>query len=252
MTLTRFQLKILAICSMFLDHAMKIFQGFLEPAMGQFWYTTVLSLGRMAFLIFGFQLAEGLWHTHDVKAYLKRLFGFAVLSEVPFQMVKSLILTGRITLSLGLTNVMMTLFLGAVTCVVYDRCRREERPELGKGLVFLLALAAEALGTDYGGFGVLFVFLIWHGWQSEGRRRVLLWLILLYYGLWIPLALLAWGVTPMAVYEGALYLAVALGTGLLLGRYGGAAGRRGGKYVFYLFYPVHLLFLAGWYCVMTA
>ena len=88
MTLTRFQLKILAICSMFLDHAMKIFEDVLEPAMGQTLYTAVLSLGRMAFLIFAFQLAEGVWHTHNVKAYLKRLFGFALLAEIPFQMVK--------------------------------------------------------------------------------------------------------------------------------------------------------------------
>ena len=44
MTLTRFQLKILAICSMFLDHAMKIFEDVLEPAMGQTLYTAVLSL----------------------------------------------------------------------------------------------------------------------------------------------------------------------------------------------------------------
>ena len=84
MTLTRFQLKILAICSMFLDHAMKIFEDVLEPAMGQTLYTAVLSLGRMAFLIFAFQLAEGVWHTHNVKAYLKRLFGFALLAEIPF------------------------------------------------------------------------------------------------------------------------------------------------------------------------
>ena len=83
MTLTRFQLKILAICSMFLDHAMKIFEDVLEPAMGQTLYTAVLSLGRMAFLIFAFQLAEGVWHTHNVKAYLKRLFGFAQCDDDP-------------------------------------------------------------------------------------------------------------------------------------------------------------------------
>ena len=113
MTLTRFQLKILAICSMFLDHAMKIFEDVLEPAMGQTLYTAVLSLGRMAFLIFAFQLAEGVWHTHNVKAYLKRLFGFALLAEIPFQMVKSLILTGEITLSFGLTNVMLSWVYGS-------------------------------------------------------------------------------------------------------------------------------------------
>lgn len=57
MTLTRFQLKILAICSMFLDHAMKIFEDVLEPAMGQTLYTAVLSLGRDG--VFDFRLPVG-------------------------------------------------------------------------------------------------------------------------------------------------------------------------------------------------
>ncbi len=166
MTLTRFQLKILAICSMFLDHAMKIFEDVLEPAMGQTLYTAVLSLGRMAFLIFAFQLAEGVWHTHNVRAYLKRLFGFALLAEIPFQMVKSLILTGGISLSFGLTNVMMTLFLGALSCVVYAFSVQKDRRDMGKFAVFLIALLAEVMGTDYGGFGVVFVFVLWYTWHS--------------------------------------------------------------------------------------
>lgn len=65
MTLTRFQLKIFAICSMFLDHAMKIFEDVLVPAMGQTLYTAVLSLGRMAFLILpsSWQKASGIPET---------------------------------------------------------------------------------------------------------------------------------------------------------------------------------------------
>ena len=146
MTFTRFQLKILAICSMFLDHAMKIFEDVLEPAMGQTLYMAVLSLGRMAFLIFAFQLAEGVWHTHNVKAYLKRLFGFALLAEIPFQMVKSLILTGEITLSFGLTNVMMTLFLGVLSCVAYAFSAQKDRRDMGKFAVFVIALLARLWG----------------------------------------------------------------------------------------------------------
>lgn len=250
MTLTRFQLKILAICSMFLDHAMKIFQGVLEPAMGQVLYTAVLSLGRMAFLIFAFQLAEGVWHTRNVKAYLKRLFGFALLSEIPFQMVKSLILTGGISISLGLTNVMMTLFLGVLSCVAYAFSAQKDRREIGKFAVFVIALLAEIMGTDYGAFGVIYIFVLWYTWHSPQRQRAMFWMILCYYGLFIPLALLSWGITFMAALEAGMYLAVSLGTWALLGRYQGEVGRKGRKYVFYLFYPVHLLFLAGIYCLV--
>lgn len=250
MTLTRFQLKILAICSMFLDHAMKIFEDVLEPAMGQTLYTAVLSLGRMAFLIFAFQLAEGVWHTHNVRAYLKRLFGFALLSEIPFQMVKSLILTGKISLSFGLTNVLMTLFLGVLSCVAYAYAAQKDRRDMGKFAVFLIALLAEVMGTDYGGFGVVFVFVLWYTWHSPQRWRAMFWMILFYYSLWIPLALLSWGITFAAVFESFMYLAVALGTWALLRQYHGEVGQKGGKYAFYLFYPVHLLCLAGAYCLV--
>lgn len=121
---------------------------------------------------------------------------------------------------------------------------------MGKFAVFVIALLAEVMGTDYGGFGVVFVFVLWYTWHSPQRWRAMFWMILFYYGLWIPLALLSWGITFAAVFESAMYLAVALGTWALLRQYHGEVGHTGGKYAFYLFYPVHLLCLAGAYCLV--
>ena len=51
---------------------------------GREWMTCV---GRIAFPIFAFELAQGYTHTHDLRAYAKRLLLLAVVSEVPFDMV---------------------------------------------------------------------------------------------------------------------------------------------------------------------
>lgn len=45
------------------------------------------NLGRLAFPIFAFQIAEGYARTHNFKRYLGRMFLFALISELPFNLM---------------------------------------------------------------------------------------------------------------------------------------------------------------------
>ena len=75
---TSFSLHVMAMAFMLCDHLWATFMT------NQDWMTCV---GRVAYPIFAFMIVEGYFHTSNLKAYVKRLFIFALLSEIPFNLV---------------------------------------------------------------------------------------------------------------------------------------------------------------------
>ena len=99
--LNSLHLKLLAMVTMLIDH-----MGFtLFPY--ALWMRCV---GRLAFPVFCFLIAEGCAHTHDKKRYAARLLVFAVLSEPAFDLMHGVWFT------MDYQNVLWTLLLGALVC----------------------------------------------------------------------------------------------------------------------------------------
>lgn len=210
-------LKTIACLTMLIDHV----GATLVPVMA------LRIIGRMAFPIYCFLLAEGMAHTRDVKKYGIRLAIAAVLAEVPFDLA----LFGHLTLAHQ--NVMVTLLLGYFMTLWM---RRAERAPLVPVIVF--AVAAELLSADYGAFGVMIIALFVMSREREDRLPMQV----------MFLAALNWFIGGAGWQVGQIFVPVQICAVLAMipiGLYGGGKLTRSRlvQWGFYLFYPVHLLAL---------
>ena len=105
-------LKIIALVSMLIDHiaasllTIQLQLHYTEP-LYQAFIVMRYFIGRLAFPIYCFLLVEGFERTKNRRKYAERLFLFALISEVPFDLAFN-----RCVLSLGHQNVFFTLFAG--------------------------------------------------------------------------------------------------------------------------------------------
>ena len=136
--------------------------------------------GRLAFPIYCFLLVEGFLHTHDFKKYALRMLGFAVLSEVPFNLM-----CGGTWFYPVHQNVIWTLLMGLLGVHLLETVRRKQKPALFAAAAVGVILAGAVLGilcmVDYYAVGVLtvLVFYFFRGrawWCLAGQLLALYWL----------------------------------------------------------------------------
>lgn len=185
-----------------------------------FWYRfddVLRAIGRLAFPIFCFLLVEGFLHTKNVKKYVLRLGLFALISEIPFDLAFN-----ETILESSYQNVFFTLFIGLLM-LIWLRYFEKALPPHISWLRFIVALTAILLAmflrTDYDGFGVMLIFLLYE-FRSLPKLRCIAGAILMLFH----------STTGCLAF-------------LLIWFYNGERGKQLTKYFFYAFYPVHLLLL---------
>lgn len=246
--LNALDIKIIAMLLMLCDHLWAT----LIP--GNRWLTDI---GRMAFPIFAFQIAEGYFETHNYKKYLKRLFIFALISEIPFNLMYS----GSFIYPFH-QNVLFCFCIALVLMRLADKLRAKENFVFSLGFVaiclkgkvvfalgfvaicFIGYWAGNIFMVDYYGYGILMVltFYLFHGmrygWIGELASMILINGIMM-NGMTIELEIMGHGFSfPQQAFAVFALIPVWL--------YNHKQGPHNKKIQMacYSFYPVHMLLLA--------
>lgn len=232
--MTTFVLKLLALLTMVVDHVAVCGWEMGWPVIGEqpALYLWLRGIGRIAFPIYCFLLANGLRYTRSRQKYLIRLFLCGLLSQLPFA---AALYAGEwaatgVSVLWRHGNVLFTLFLGGLLAHVLERCRTGVSPKnilcLGGCCLLLLCLGLGWMDMDYGIMGVLLILLLYEVREKKWQVPVLLFWCLAEY---LPLQ------TPQFFLVLAAVAAVALYN-----------GKQGPKFqlFFYLSYPLHLAVLA--------
>lgn len=235
--LSAFTLRIIALLTMFCDHAAK-------TIFASHNVNFLLLVGRFAYPIFAYQLVEGYVHTKDLKSYIKKLLCFAVLSEIPFNL-----LAGDGTLFYpSAQNVLWTMLIGI--CVIYGMERMQRYETMSISLVvscFFIVMCGYLAATygrvDYAGPGILMIVLFYGSRQTKYRYWIELSGMVLINGYLLMGPFEVWKIGNREVtysLQSAAILAL-----IPIWLYGGKQGyhSRWFQIFCYGFYPLHMILL---------
>lgn len=224
--LNRDVIKYIAMTAMLLNHIANIF---LVP--GTLWYEVLVDIGYFTDITMCYFLVEGFRYTHSRKQYALRLFGFGVVSQVPFSMA----FAQNGILEFQDFNMMFTLFL----CFCILLCIETIRNRFLRGVLIVLLIFG-SLFCDWALLAPVFTLLF--AWAGENRTRQ--------KAAFGAAALLYGGMAGLG--SGQVWEAVGCAVPILVSAfvilylYNGrraARGRTFYKWFFYAFYPAHLLVL---------
>lgn len=225
--MTNFQIKIIAAITMLIDH---VGVAFHSPTLN---LLRLRQVGRISFPLFVFLVIEACLHTKDIKRYMGRLFLFAFISQIPFAWLAGVPVFSHL-------NIFFTLFLGVFFVYLYKIAI--ENGGIVSILFFIVLfvfgyIIADINNFEYGGYGLMFIMIMYiaRGYDFKYKRVYTAVALVVMSAILYPpftafmLPFFIWAVSsmiPIYFYNGEL-----------------GYNTRLTKWIFYLFYPVHLLFL---------
>lgn len=221
-------IKYIAIAAMLLDHIAWTFLRFDSPAAQLFHI-----IGRITAPIMCFFIVQGFIHTRDVRKYLFRLLFFALISQYPWCLMHNQKIT-QFPL-----NMIFTLFFALLAV-----CAEAKISNAPLRIITVFGCAAATMKFDWCFFAVLWSAVFYKYRDNERKKLLYFSLISLAYTAYIFLGSVENGADLLNSFLSCLFT---LGTFLclpLLASYNeNIRPNKKSKYVFYFFYPAHMLIL---------
>jgi hypothetical protein len=220
------QIKLIAIAAMTIDHLIWA----LFPGTQAVWYVFALHIiGRLTAPIMWFFIAEGCHYTHHPGKYMLRLFLFAVISHFAYDFAFGIPFLPLSTGAFNQTSVMWSLAWAVVLIFIG---RNDRIPQWMK-IVSIVLICVISFPSDWSSIAVMCPFFLY---AHRGNFKMQAWDIVLWTFIYAAVYFLfldkLYGVLQMFTF-----LSIPI-----LSRYSGERGKwKGMKWLFYLYYPAHLV-----------
>ena len=229
--LTAYELKTLAMFTMLLDHIAYIWWRPLGN-----WGLFMRVLGRFTFPLMAFLLTEGLLHTRNRYVYVIRIVVTGMISMIPF----------KLALNEGVLNVMFTLAAGLLILMAEEASIRrftKVSPYTWQFIYLIVAIVTAYLMRefDWGLPGILAIYV-----TGQLKHRPYWIQAIGCCGTLLAATILRRVVQGRAFTSSyCIFISGLVLAGIWICLYNGRRGsdRPYQKYVFYAFYPVHLMLL---------
>lgn len=241
--LNAFQLKIICVVLMVLDHI----DAFVPLNVSMVAHV----ISRAVAPVFAYLVVEGLFHTRNLKKYNLRLWGWAIAMVAGNNILNALYSTRQVHVynNILMNNIFMTLACGLsmITFIDYGkRLEKSKETRFKKIGFYMLAVLVAIFGVFHeGGQVVLPFMLISYGFRENNKKQYIS------YGI-LSIVLLIMNFVDygnlkdtlmMLAFNSDFMFILALP---LLRMYNGLRGpnTKFHKYFFYVFYPLHLWIIA--------
>jgi len=194
-------------------------------------YIACRIIGRLSFPIFCFLIEEGFSYTRNNKKYLLRLLIFAIISEIPFDL-----LFFNKLIYINYQNVFFTLFLGLLNINLLKKINEKNKIIKNNNkkinnlikiifnlfLIFIFCLISYLLKTDYNYYGILLINIYYLFKNKKILKNIFSYILIFLNNI------------KSLIY----FIDI-----ILFNFYSREKGKNINKYLFYIFYPAHLIIL---------